>query len=52
MVCHDPNWGTYKLIVQMSVKSRVGCLPREAGKIGHKFIFKKTELIPLGMYLL
>ena len=36
---------TYKLIVQMCVKSRVGYLPREAGTIGHKFGFKKTELI-------
>ena len=29
----------------MCVKSRVGYLPREAGTIGHKFSFKKTELI-------
>ena len=28
----------------MCVKSRVGYLPREAGTIGHKFSFKKTEL--------
>ena len=40
-----PIVGTYTLIVQMCVKSRVGYLPREAGTIGHKFIFKKTELI-------
>ena len=37
--------GTYTLIIQMCVKSRVGYLPREAGTIGHKFSFKKTELI-------
>ena len=37
--------GTYTLIVQMCVKSQVGYLPREAGTIGHKFSFKKTELI-------
>ena len=37
--------GTYTLIVQMCVKSRVGYLPREAGTIGHKFSFKKTKLI-------
>ena len=35
----------YALIVQMCVKSQVGYLPREAGTIGHKFSFKKTELI-------
>ena len=29
----------------MCVKSRVGYLPLEAGIIGHKFSFKKTELI-------
>ena len=40
-----PTVGTYTLIVQMCVKSRVGYLPREAGTIGHKFSFKKTELI-------
>ena len=40
-----PTLGTYTLIVQMFVKSQVGYLPREAGKIGHKFSFKKTELI-------
>ena len=39
-----PTVGTYTLIVQMCVKSRVGYLPREAGTIGHKFSFKKTEL--------
>ena len=44
MVCHDPNLRTYTLIVQMCVESRVGYLPREAGTIGHKFSFKKTEL--------
>ena len=27
------------------MKSRVGYLPQEAGTIGHKFSFKKTELI-------
>ena len=37
--------GTYTLIVQMCVKSRVGYLLREAGTIGQKFCFKKTELI-------
>ena len=36
---------TYTIVVQMCVKSRVGYLPREAGTIGHKFSFKKTELI-------
>ena len=40
-----PTVGTYTLIVQMCVKSRVGYLPREAGTIGHKFSFKKSELI-------
>ena len=29
----------------MCVKSRVGYVPREAGTFGHKFSFKKTELI-------
>ena len=37
--------GTYTLFVQMCVKSRVRYLPREARTIGHKFSFKKTELI-------
>ena len=45
MVCLNPTVETYTLIVQMFVKSRVGYLPREAGTIGHKFSFKKTELI-------
>ena len=40
-----PTVGTHTLIVQMCVKSRVGYLPREAGTIGNKFSFKKTELI-------
>ena len=40
-----PTVVTYTLIVQMCVKSRVGYLPREAGTIGRKFSFKKTELI-------
>ena len=40
-----PTVGTYKIIVHMCVKSRVGFLPREAGTIGHKFSFKKSELI-------
>ena len=40
-----PTVETYKLIVQMCVKSRVGNLPREASTIGHKFSCKKTELI-------
>ena len=40
-----PTVGTYTLIVQMCVKSRVGNLPREARTIGHKFSLKKTELI-------
>ena len=40
-----PTEVTYTLIVQMCVKSRVGYLPREAGTIGHKFSFKKTEII-------
>ena len=39
-----PTVETYTLIVQMCVKSQVGYLPREAGTIGHKFSFKKTEL--------
>ena len=34
-----PTVGTYTLIVQMCVKSRVGYLPQEAGTIGHKFSF-------------
>ena len=34
-----PTVGTYTLIVQMCVKSRVGYLPREAGTIEHKFSF-------------
>ena len=41
----SPTVGTYTLIVQMCVKSRVGYLPQEAGIIGHEFSFKKTELI-------
>ena len=41
----NPTVGTYTLIVQMCVKLRVGYLPREAGTIGLKFSFKKTELI-------
>ena len=41
----SPTVGTYTLIVQMCVKSRVGFLPREADTIGHEFSFKKTELI-------
>ena len=40
-----PTVGTYTLIVQMCVKSRVGYLPREAGTIGHEFSYQKTELI-------
>ena len=40
-----PTVGTYTLIVQMCVKSQVGHIPREAGTIGHKFSFTKTELI-------
>ena len=40
-----PTESEFTLIVQMCVKSRVGYLPREAGTIGHKFSFKKTELI-------
>ena len=40
-----PTVRTYTLIVQMCKKSRVGYLPQEAGTIGHKFSFKKTELI-------
>ena len=40
-----PTVGTYILIVQRCVKLRSGYLPREAGIIGHKFSFKKTELI-------
>ena len=41
----SPTVGTYTLIVQMCVKSRVGYLPREAGTIVHEFSFKKTEVI-------
>ena len=40
-----PTVGTYTLIVQMCVKSRVGYLSREASTIGHNFFFKKIELI-------
>ena len=40
-----PTVGTYTLIFQMCLKSRVGYLPREASTIGHKFSSKKTELI-------
>ena len=40
-----PTVGIYTLIVQMCVKSRVGYLPQEAGTIGQKFSFKKTEII-------
>jgi hypothetical protein len=40
-----PTVATYTLIVQMCVKSRVVYSPREAGAIGDKFSFKKTELI-------
>ena len=45
MVCHDPNCRNIYIFVQMCVKSRVGNLPQEAGTIGHKFSFKKFELI-------
>ena len=34
-----PTEGIYTLIVQMCVKSRVGYLPRVAGKIGQMFSF-------------
>ena len=37
-----PSVVTYTKNVQMCVKSRVGYLPREAGTIGHEFIFKRT----------
>ena len=47
-----PTVGTYELIVQMCVKLRVGYLPREAGTIGYKFIFKKTELILIPVFAL
>ena len=47
-----PTVGTYTLIVQMCVKSRVGYIPREAGTIGHKFSFKKTELILRSVFAL
>ena len=47
-----PTVETYTLIVQMCVKSRVGDLPREAGTIGHKFSFKKTELILIPVFAL
>ena len=40
-----PTVGKNTLIVQMCVKLRVSYLPLEAGTIGHKFSFKKTELI-------
>ena len=40
-----PSVGTYTLIAQMCVKSQVGYLPREAGTIGPKSWFEKTELI-------
>ena len=36
----------------MCVKSRVGYLPREAGTIGLKFCFKKTELIRTPVFTL
>ena len=48
----SPTVGAYTLIVQMCVKSRVGYLPREAGTIGHKFSFKKTEFILWPVYAL
>ena len=51
-LCHIQEWyvmtptvGTYTIIVQMCVKLQVGYLPQEAGTIGHKFSFKKTEFI-------
>ena len=44
--------GIYTLIVQMCVKLLVGYLPREAGTIGDKFCFKKTELIPRPVFAL
>ena len=47
-----PTVGTYTLIVQMCVKSRVGYLHREAGTIGQKFSFKKTELILIPVFAL
>ena len=40
-----PTVGIYTLIVQMCVKSREGYLPWEAGTTGHKFSFRKSELI-------
>ena len=47
-----PTVGTHTLIVQMCLKSRVGYLPREAGTIGHKFSFRKTELILTPVFVL
>ena len=52
MVYLTPTEGTYTLIVQMCVKSRVGYLPREAGTIGQNFSFKKTELILIPVFAL
>ena len=40
-----PTVGSYTIIVQMCVTSRVGYFPREAGTIGDKFSIKKTKLI-------
>ena len=47
-----PTEDIYTWIVQMCVKSRVGYLPLEAGTIGHKFSFKKTELILIPVFAL
>ena len=47
-----PTESINTLIVQMCVKLRVGYLPREAGTIGHKFSFKKTELILRSVFAL
>ena len=43
MVCHDLN--CRNIYINCSNVCEVGYLPREAGTIGHKFSFKKTELI-------
>ena len=45
MVCPDPNCGNTYINCSNVCEVASGLLPREAGTIGHKFSFKKTELI-------
>jgi hypothetical protein len=45
MVCHDPNCGNIYINCSNVCEVASGLLTREAGTIGHKFSFKKTDLI-------